>query len=222
MELGKNMFKRKTLPDDIVEYLMDKFAKKEFKPGDRIIETKIADELNVSQGAVREAISILISMGFLERKPFKGARFKIFTIKELLDYQKVREELEVMALNLAIIDLDYKKIDIPYLKDITNKMFSCVKNNDYKGRTDFDLKFHKHLVKASNNKSLEIAWNSLGNYYWAYIWLYLDLETLEKRTFKHRPICDSLKNRDYEMSIGLIKKHFGELSDLVLEIKDLN
>lgn len=213
------MIKRKTLSDNIVEYLMDKFVKKEFKPGDKIIETKIADQLNVSQGAVREAISTLVSMGFLERKPFKWTGFKKFTIKDIADYQEIRSDLEVKALKLAIKNHNYKNIDISYLQDVTNKMLDGVKNNDYEKRTLYDIKFHKHLVEASNNKSLGIAWNSLGHYYWAYIWLYLDVEPLQKRTTKHNLICESLKKRDFKRSVKLIKEHFIELEKLLLKRK---
>jgi len=215
------MIKRKKLSDSIVEYLMDKFVKKEFKPGDKIVETKIADQLNVSQGAVREALSTLVSMGFLERKPYKWTGFKKFTIKEIVDYQEIRAELEVKALKLAIKNHNYKNIDIAYLQDVTNKMLDGVKNNNYEKRTLYDIKFHQHLIKASNNKSLGIAWNSLGHYYWAYVWLYLDVEPLQKRTIKHNSICESLKKRDYKMSIRLIKEHFTELEKLLLKRKDL-
>ena len=215
------MIKRIKLSDSIVEYLMDKFVKKEFKPGDKIIETKIADQLNVSQGGVREAISTLISMGFLESKPFKWTGFKKFTIKDIVDYQEIRAELEAAALKMAIKNFNYKNIDIAYLQDVTNKMLDGVKTNDYGKRTLYDIKFHQHLVKASNNKSLDIAWNSLGHYYWAYVWLYLDVEPLQKRTIKHNLICESLEKRDYKMSIRLIKEHFFELEKLLLKRKDL-
>jgi len=41
-------------------------------------------------------------MGFLEKKPFKGTQIKTFTIKELVDYQNVRAELEAIVLEWAI------------------------------------------------------------------------------------------------------------------------
>lgn len=214
------MINRTKLSDSIVEYLMDKFVKKEFKPGDRIIETKIADQLNVSQGAVREAISTLISMGFLERKPFKWTGFKKFIIKDIVDYQEIRAQLEAVALKMAIKNFNYQNIDISYLQEVTNEMLDGVKANDYKKRTLYDIKFHKHLVQAANNKSLYIAWKSLGHYYWAYVWLYLDVEPLQKRTVKHNLICESLEKRDYKMSISLIKEHFIELEKLLLKKKD--
>lgn len=213
--------KRKISADYVVDFLMGEFASKKVKPGDRVIETKIADEMNVSQTVVREAINFLIFRGFLERLPFKGARFKSFTIKEVIDYQEVRARLEVMAVELSKDSLFYKNIDLEYIQNIMDKMLVCTKENDYKGRTYYDLKFHKNLVQAANNKSLLIAWESLGHYYWAYVWLYLDVETLYKRTIKHQEIYKVLKKQDTKKLIFLIKKHFSYLEKLVLKIEKI-
>lgn len=212
MEVKKNHFRRKVLSEYVVEYLVDNFVNKKFKIGERIRETQIASELNVSQGAVREAIRQLDIMGFLEKEPFKGTRIKNFTVKELVDYQYVRAELEAMALEWAINRLNYKKIDFDYLENIVNEMIESKEKHDYKRRTFFDIKFHQHLVQASGNKSLERAWKSLGNYYWAYIWLYLDVATIENKTIEHKSILNVLKNRNYNESIRLIKKHFIDLA----------
>lgn len=216
MEKKGRHIKRKVLSEYVVEYLVDDFVNKKFKIGERIRETQIASELNVSQGAIREAIKQLDIMGFLEKEPFKGTHFKAFTIKELIDYQYVRAELEAIALEWAITRLNYKKIDFGYLENIVKEMLESKKKHDYKRRTFFDIKFHQHLVQASGSESLEKAWKSLGNYYWAYVWLYLDVVTIENRTIEHKSIFNTLKNRNYSESIKSIKKHF---YDLVLKLQ---
>ncbi len=213
--------KRKISADYVVDFLMSEFVSKKVKPGDRVIETQIADEMDVSQTVVREAINLLVSKGFLERVPFKGSKFKSFTIKEVTDYQEVRSRVEVMAVELIKDNLFYKNIDLEYISNIMDKMLVCTKENDYKGRTYYDLKFHKHLVQAANNKSLLIAWESLGHYYWAYVWLYLNVETLYKRTMKHQEIYEVLKKQDTEKLIFLIKKHFTDLEKLLLKIEKI-
>lgn len=111
----------------------------------------------------------MISKGFLERVPFKGAKFKSFTIKEVTDYQEVRARLEIMAVELSKDSSFYKNINLEYIQKVIDKMLVCSKENDYKGRTYYDIKFHKHLVQAADNKSLLVAWESLGHYYWAYV-----------------------------------------------------
>lgn len=218
---GGKYIKRKILADYVVDYLIDEFVEKKITPGDRVLEIKIAKEMDVSQTVVREAINILALMGFLDRKPFKGAFFRNFTIKDLFDYQEVQAKLEVMAFELATKKLDYKNIDLNYLKNTIDKMILYSKENNYKKRTYYDIQFHRHLVEASGNKSLVIAWDSLGPYYWAYAWLSLNLEKLLERTLAHQPIYESLKLKDSQKSIFLIKKHFEEVRNVLLKSKHL-
>lgn len=210
---------RKIAADYIVDFLMDEFVNKRVKPGERIVETRLAEQTNVSQTVVREAINILISKGFLQRIPFKGTKFRSFTIKEVIDYQKVRARLEVMAIEISQYTSFYKNIDLEYLQKTFNDMLICSKNSNYKGRTYHDTKFHEHIVKATDNKSLLTAWNSLGHYYWAYVWLYLDVESLYKRSIKHQDIVEALKRKDNQKLIFLLKTHCSDLE--ILLAKDI-
>lgn len=48
-----------TLSEQIANHLGDKITRLEYRPGERIVETKVAEELGVSQSPVREALRIL-------------------------------------------------------------------------------------------------------------------------------------------------------------------
>ena len=50
------MIIRKTLREQVVEILRHKILSGEIKPGERIIEAKVAEELKVSRGPLREAL----------------------------------------------------------------------------------------------------------------------------------------------------------------------
>lgn len=207
--------RRKISADYVVDFLMGEFISKKVKPGDRVIETQISNKMNVSQTVVREAINLLVFKGFLERESFKGAKFKRFTIRDVIDYQEVRARLEVMAVELSKESSFYKNINLEYIQDVIDKMLTCSTGKDYKGRTYYDIQFHKHIVQAADNKSLLIAWKSLGHYYWSYVWLYLNVETLYKRTIDHQGIYEALKSRDRHKLIFLINKHFLDLTILL-------
>ena len=57
-----------TLSKKAEKYIIDNILKGGYKPGDRIVEMKIADDLNMSQAPIREAICNLKSTGFIESK----------------------------------------------------------------------------------------------------------------------------------------------------------
>ena len=56
---------KETLRANIRAYIQQRIADGLYQPGDRIVETRLAKELNVSQAPVREAILELAAMGIL-------------------------------------------------------------------------------------------------------------------------------------------------------------
>ncbi|NJK81150.1 MAG: GntR family transcriptional regulator [Chloroflexaceae bacterium] len=72
-----------------------------YKPGDRIVETRIAQQLGVSQALVREAIRDLESLGLLESAPFRGAWVRQITPEEVSQFYTVRAVLEGAAARAA-------------------------------------------------------------------------------------------------------------------------
>lgn len=62
------MIIRKTLREQVVEILRHKILSGEIKPGERIIEAKVAEELKVSRGPLREALRQIEEEGLVVKK----------------------------------------------------------------------------------------------------------------------------------------------------------
>ena len=88
--------------DEIKSALLDAITSGELKPGDRIVETRWAKELGVSQSPIREAIRELELIGLVESIPYKGCVVRQITKKDIADTYKVRIALESMAITDAI------------------------------------------------------------------------------------------------------------------------
>ena len=56
---------KETLRANIKDYIQKQIAAGVYRPGDRIVETQLAKELNVSQAPVREAILEMVALGLL-------------------------------------------------------------------------------------------------------------------------------------------------------------
>ena len=65
---------RKNLAQEIADHVSEKIIQMEIEPGERILEARIAQELNVSHSPVREAIRILERYRLVELSPRRGAR----------------------------------------------------------------------------------------------------------------------------------------------------
>ncbi|MBQ1395612.1 MAG: GntR family transcriptional regulator, partial [Lachnospiraceae bacterium] len=60
---------KETLRSEVIRYIIKGIGEGQFKPGERIVETKLAKELDMSQAPVREAVLELSIMGVLEERP---------------------------------------------------------------------------------------------------------------------------------------------------------
>jgi len=98
---GPKRLIRTVLSERIKERLMEDILHRKYKPGDRMVESALAKELNVSQTSVREALRSLVAMGFLESVPFKGIIVRSFSRQDLWEVYTVRAALESLAARQA-------------------------------------------------------------------------------------------------------------------------
>ena len=82
--------KRPLYREEIKEALMQAIVSGELAPGDRIVETRWAKELGVSQSPIREAIRELEMIGLVENIPYKGSIVRKLTRKDIINTYEVR------------------------------------------------------------------------------------------------------------------------------------
>src|ERR671911_3188810 len=92
---------RSNLREQIKDVMLQRIVSGAYPPGARLVETRIAQELGVSQAPVREALRDLEELGCVVHEPFRGCSVREFSIPELLDAFPVRIALEELAARLA-------------------------------------------------------------------------------------------------------------------------
>src|SRR5947208_16939860 len=90
-----------SLREQISEQIVEGIVSGRWKPGERIVERRIATELEVSQTPVREALRELESLRLIESAPNKGVRVRNLTAADLEESYPVRAGLEQVAAELA-------------------------------------------------------------------------------------------------------------------------
>ena len=96
-----NGLSRDSLPSQIKDRLLQRITDGTLQPGERLVELKIAAEMETSQAPVREAIRQLEAMGVVETQRNKGARVRMVSRDELKEIYDVRGQLEAYAAELA-------------------------------------------------------------------------------------------------------------------------
>ncbi len=97
---------RKPLSQRVYESLKLSIINGELQPGQRLTETEIARQLDVSTTPVREALRRLAAEAFVEILPWRGVVVQGYSAKDLLDAYQCREALEGLACRLAAANMD--------------------------------------------------------------------------------------------------------------------
>ena len=150
---------RASLSDQIKDRLLARIMDGTLKPGDRLIELKIAAEMETSQAPVREAIKELEAIGVVESLRNKGSRVRIISDEELKDLYDVRAQLEGYAAELVA------RAKAPIgkaLRSCIAEMKKAAKRNDSMGFAEHNSAFHRHIIEAANNVILLDFWTTLN------------------------------------------------------------
>ncbi len=157
MASGKKI-RRVSFTDQILNILLQRILAGELKPGDRIKELQVANEMETSQAPVREAIRALEAMGYVEHKPHTGARVKAFSTKEMYEAFRVREALELFSIETGMATLAK---NVEAFKTIQNQLENTVKDNDIKEYSRIDHEFHRLIISLADNETMLKIWDSL-------------------------------------------------------------
>lgn len=94
------------LPDIVTRDISEKIIRNEIKPGERILEAKIAEDLGISRSPVREALRILEKNRLVELIPRKGARVTRITAQHIEWYYDIYEALYCLVARKAAENAD--------------------------------------------------------------------------------------------------------------------
>ena len=198
---------RSTLPGQVAGQIREAIKTGKLKPGDRLIETDLAGEMNVGRNAVREAIRYIEKEGLVITVPFKGAQVAVFNEKDLKDIYDVRDALETLALKTLALNTDAEKIET--LEAVVREMKAVSKKNDLQAITDADLKFHRTNCELSGNRVLTEAWLNLSNRLRAFIASGETLyghDTPAVTLGAHYPVFDAIKTGDFKLAVRTLKE----------------
>jgi DNA-binding GntR family transcriptional regulator len=154
--------RRRTLVDQVVEAIVAAAARGVILPGDRIVETEIAQELKVSRVPVREALRLLESQGLVVSSPYKGVRLNPVTRARLDQLNEVRIALEKAAARRAVALGRNKGSSIGALERKTEELERMAERQDSYGIASADAAFHRELCRLSDNDVLCQVWETLA------------------------------------------------------------
>lgn len=192
-----------SLREQIREHLVDGIVSGRWKPGERIVERRIAVELKVSQTPVREALRELEALRLIESAPNKGVRVRRLSAADLEEIYPVRAGLEQIAAELAAPRLAE---DVGPLEPHVAALYRADEAGDAEAQVRHTVAFHRELVRAAGNSVLLHTWESLG----IEIWTALSIRWLgtvqQSYAEEHETVAQAFRRRDPRVA-ALVKEH---------------
>jgi len=206
---------RRVLREEIKEYLIDAILRGQLRPGDRIIETRIAQDLGVSQTPVREALRDLELLGFVTSEPFRGTRVRAFTHEELVQIYPIRAAIEGVAARAAATRITTEQLLA--LEEQIDRMREASELGDEATAIEADIAFHRIIVEASGNRLLEQFWTSLSLATTTFLTFSIHRRAIEGLAARHEPILEALRARDPDRAEAAMRRHIEEPGRWVYE-----
>jgi DNA-binding GntR family transcriptional regulator len=82
--------------------VLKRILRGDLRPGERLVETQLADQYSVSRTIIREVLFMLTRDELVERHHNRGTQVVSFTPDDVEDLYEVRKNLEILALRTAI------------------------------------------------------------------------------------------------------------------------
>jgi DNA-binding GntR family transcriptional regulator len=136
--------------DRVVAELREAIVSGRMRPGDAVVEGRVARQLGVGQPVIREALLDLEHQGFVQRVPYKGTSVTRLGQDEIEQIQAMRVELESLAVGWARARAT--PADLKSLRALVARMGRAADAGDLAKFNDCDLALHRAIWQLSGNK----------------------------------------------------------------------
>jgi len=208
---------QESLSEQIAQHLARQIIRGEMLAGDRIQELRIAGELEVSRGSVREALLILERRHLIDILPRRGAVVKDMSESHVRSLYELAQVLLGLVVRKAIKVMAEDEMD-PFILSI-QQLQQCVDDRDMEGFFEQSFRFFELAYPFSRNPFVEDIMVNLQpaiqrSYYMA---LHLDPEESKECLSFFKAIVETIFRRDVRSALEIIREFAEHQSSLVQE-----
>ena len=181
-----------------------------YKPGDKLVEEQLGDELGISRPPLREALRELAQRGIVEQLPRRGSRVVSLSAQEVAEIYSLRGVLERFAVTSSLPSPNRQSIESMWnaLADMTK----AAANNDHGGIVRSNRDFHVALVSMADHSLLLKTYVGLMDKMQLCMSDNLRLETTASGDYevgvrRHQSLLDAIEGGDLDQILAALDSH---------------
>lgn len=204
------------LREVVCETLRNAIVAGVLKPGERLMEIQVAEELGVSRTPVREAIRKLELEGFVVMIPRRGTYVSDLSIKDINEVYEVRTALDVLAAELAAERITEEELE--EMERLLVEIGEYIEQYDMDKIVEADSKFHDILYRASRNERLVGIINNLREQLTRFRSLSMSYPgRLKDMLGEHTRLVEALAQRNVALAKNLAGEHMANAEQTLLK-----
>lgn len=209
----------KPLGEVVFDYLRNAILSGDLKPGERLMEISLAEQLGVSRTPVREAIRKLELENFVEMIPRKGAYVAQLKPKDILDILEIRALFDGYAAAAAAEKMSDDEVKL--LSVTLDKFNKAVAKGDKQAMIETDNRFHDQMIQATKNRKLIEIVNSLQDQFQRFRIIYFnEFDSYDVMQSSHQELYDAIARRDTRSAREKAEQHIRIVESSVIRVEN--
>ncbi|WP_455812843.1 GntR family transcriptional regulator [Pseudomonas graminis] len=197
--------KSASLSEQVYGLLKELILERKIPGNSEMLESRLAEELQVSRTPMREALVRLAGEGLLERRGARSYTVRSVDIKEYLDTMALREMLEAEAVSKAL-----DKIAPQTLDALIEELHALMETDQENLFWRYDEKLHNTIAEASGNVVLAHVLQGLRVNVRLFR-LHSPLHRQQENHSEHLDLLSAMREGDRERSLTSIRNHIANL-----------
>ncbi len=209
-----------TLSGRTTDLLRERIVAGDFRLGERLVESRIAQQLQISRGPVRDALKQLRAEGLVREEPRRGFFIVDLTVEDLREIYELRAAIEGRAARLVILGRDPSAFE--ELREILSRLRRATDENDRSAFTRLDLAFHEKLCSLSGNSKLHRVFVGyaavLGMLFRLEVdRIYTSQASLESLWRDHKVLLEAIESLDVRLAEEACDEHLDRARERLIE-----
>jgi DNA-binding GntR family transcriptional regulator len=206
---------RRRLADEVYDQIVDAIARLDIAPNDRLVQEKLAKQLDISRTPVREALMRLEQEGVLEVSRRGGFRLHLIDDHEVRELYQARSAIEAQAARVLAEKPDADVISA--LRETITKEEN-IRVSTARAYFEANRNIHRRFVELTDNRYLlelfEMIWGKAMVFQ-----LFATIENvdLSKSLGDHMTLVDVIETGDRGAALEVFHAHIQAGLDLQLQ-----